>query len=290
VRTECGIDMVDVKRWARGWMASLTLAGCAASSAASPQVESAATVARPPSTMSRLTQASEDQAKRIAELEARLALLETEAREARDARERTPARPAERPPETVRIGPHRREQSAIDAEAPPVQVRLHEAEPEPPEPLVLPPPPNGVNAKLGVVPLPEERAQKLLASPAAAGSVRDQYRTALGFVRERRWNEAERVLNDVLALGPGEELVANATYWRAEVYYAQRRYREALTDFEAVLARAVSGSRAADSLLKVGMCHLRLGDQSTAQRYFRQVVEQYPTSDAARIASREGSS
>jgi tol-pal system protein YbgF len=85
-------------------------------------------------------------------------------------------------------------------------------------------------------------------------------------------------------------LSAGATYWRGEVYYAQRRYREALQEFETVVSRYAQNGKAADSLLKLGMCHQRLGDQTSAQRYFRQVIEQYPTSDAARIASREGSS
>ena len=57
-----------------------------------------------------------------------------------------------------------------------------------------------------------------------------------------------------------------------------------------MISRFAPSDKAADSLLKLGMCHLRLGDQSSAQRYFKQVIEQYPTSDAARIASREGAS
>jgi tol-pal system protein YbgF len=289
VPSECDIDMAYVT-WARTFLAALALAGCAASSAGRPpeSAVSAVEAAPPQGAIARLTQASEEQQKHIAELEARLALLESEAR---DARERYAV--ASKPAETVRIGGRRREPEPdpiAESSSIPV-VRLHESAPQPMDPVSLPAAPDGVDAKLGVVPLPGERAAKAIgnAQPIAV-SPRDRYRVALGLVRERRWDEAERALTELLAQHPPEELSSGATYWRGEVYYAQRRYREALGEFEAVLSRAASGKKAADSLLKVGLCHSHLGDQSTAQRYFRQVIEQYPTSDAARIASREGSS
>ena len=269
-------------------MASLALAGCAASSSAPPAANAATAGAEPTAgALARLAQASEAQERRVAELEARLSLLEQESRGSR-------AQPVAsfKPVESVHIGAPRRERLPhIESEATEVPVvRLHEAAPEFVEPLSLPAPPLGVNAKLGVVPLPGERAAKAVADQTVPGTARDRYRAALGLVRERRWDDAERVLSALLAEQPASELNVSAMYWRAEVYYAQRRYREALAEFESVLSRAVPSTKTANSLLKVGLCHLRLGDQSTAQRYFRQVIEQYPTSDAARIASREGSS
>lgn len=278
------------------WAAMLWLAGCATTGAARPgSAETAANAAdsgSPPpiSDMARLTKAFEEQSRHVAELETRLSLLETEAREMRERSSGASSSNAvtnAKPSETVRISARRREEARAEADAGPVPVvRLHEDAPEFTEPLALPAPPPGMNAKLPVVPLPEDRAKAITGS--AALSARDQYRNALRLVRERRWDEAERELDTFLQRFPSDDLAAGATYWRGEVYYAQRRYREALQEFQAVISRFAPSDKAADSLLKLGMCHLRLGDQSSAQRYFKQVIEKYPTSDAARIASREG--
>jgi tol-pal system protein YbgF len=281
-----------VKRRVTIWAAMLWLAGCATTGTArpGPATETGATAdngAAPPSDLARLTKAFEEQSRHVAELETRLSLLETEAREARERSGGGNAVASAKPTETVRISARRREEARAEADAGPVPVvRLHEDGPEFTEPLALPAPPPGMNAKLPIVPLPEDRAKAITAG--AAASSRDRYRNALRLVRERRWDEAERELDAFLQRFPSDDLAAGATYWRGEVYYAQRRYREALQEFQSVISRFAPSDKAADSLLKLGMCHLRLGDQSSAQRYFKQVIEKYPTSDAARIASREG--
>ena len=265
--------------------------GCAGAGAARPPAGSPPLGAEQNTQLERLSRAFDAQSQHMAELEARLSLLEQESRERR-ADQASTAAPSK--PEPPTHEPRRRQRRAhveAEAEADDVPVvRLYEPAPDAAPALELPEPPAGVPARLPVVPLPQERAQQALAGAESGASAREQYRSALHLVREQRWEEAERALGEFLARFPGDALAAGATYWRGEVYYAQRRYHEALQEFQAVLSRFGSSARAADSLLKLALCHRRLGDQDAAQRYFRQVIEQYPTSDAARIASREGSS
>jgi tol-pal system protein YbgF len=238
--------------------------------------------------VSRIEQQSAEQSRRIAELEARLVLLE---RESQQWREQVPEKPAE----TIRIGARRRDgESEGEVASRPIQVvRLHEPDPEPLDEawLPLPQPPAGVSTRIPVVALPEQRAATLVALPAASGiSAREAYRAALGLVKERRWEDSVKALSAFLVDHPGDALTANALYWRAEAYYGQRRYDDALAEFRALLSRFPKTDKTADCLLKVGLCHLRLGDQAKAKGYFEQVRAQYPDSDAARTASREGAS
>jgi tol-pal system protein YbgF len=265
------------------WLiAPLALAGCAAAGSTRPAVTATADTEQE-SVVARLTRGSEEQERRISELEARLALLEQEAHEWREGA-------SEKHAETVRIGAHRPDPVVESEEQrlPVAVVRLHEPESAPAALAVAP---LFTSSKLPIVPLPEQRASKM---PGAEGgtepSAREAYRAALRFVSERRWDLAEAALGRFLQQYPDGPLSASAIYWRGEVYYGQRRYGDALQDFQAALSRFPEGGKAADALLKVGMCHLRLGDQAMAQRYFKQVREQYPGSDAARMAGREGSS
>lgn len=269
---------------------SFALAGCAGATHSSKGAASADDAAAP-RVVQALQRETEEQARRISELEARLSLLENEARA---YRQHTPAKPAA----TVRIGGGAKDgdrDEPLHRRAVPV-VRLHERDVSPSndEPLVLPEAPPGMAAKLGVVPLPHERASQALASeplPGSAGEgARGAYRAALRLLRDRRWDDAFAAFGDFLRAHPEHELAANATYWRGEARYAQRRYADALTDFVTVISRFARSEKAADALFKLGMCQRRLGDEAAAARSFQKLKQQYPSSEAARIASRENAS
>lgn len=239
-------------RWATTTIAVLALCACADSSAARGGLSGAADRDRQAS-VHRLSQRVVQQEGRIAELEARLALLENEGREARALKAKAgdalpTAPPAADPWKTL---------TAADAE------------------------------RLPVVPLPDVR----VARPRATGAgTRERYRAALRLVNEGRWEDAMPALSSFITDFPHDELVDNARYWRGEVHYAQRRYEQAIADFQGVLARYPGSDKAPDCLLKLGMSHLRLGRRAEATRYFDQVMAQYPKSDAARAAEKEGSS
>jgi tol-pal system protein YbgF len=278
----------------RALMVSSALGAGACGASASQQVRGASDTRSPQDAaraLVRLQETADAQSARIAELETRLALVEAEAR---GFREQAPA--AQRPVETVRIGEDRRGPDARGGERVPV-VRLHEQERRAPideGPVALPDVPLGVSARIPVVPLPEERSAKaaptLTAASPDAAKLRDRYRVALRAVQERRYAEAKGALTALLDDRPGGALAEGASYWLGEVHYAERRYGEALRQFESLLALHPKGSKRADAMLKAGLCLRRLGDDERAKRYFHQVRQEHPTSEAARMASREGAS
>jgi tol-pal system protein YbgF len=236
-----------------------------------------------------------EQARHIAELEARIALLEADARQTREI-----ALPTQRATETIRIG-------ATRAAPPELPVALIAAEEEPPtaaenrrlpslrlygraspgaatrEPLPAVP---VVTESLPVVPLPEQRARDQTAShdDATVG-----YRNALRLLQERRFDQALAAFSAFVAGNPSHALVPKALYWRGEARYAKREYSQALSEFEALLARFPESEKAPDALLKVALCFRHLGAEDKAQTSFRRLRATYPNSQAANIASREGS-
>lgn len=243
-----------------------------------------------------LEQVSDEQTRRIGELEARISLLEQEARLSRESGPMKPTEP-------VRIGRHIRDAQAESALVSTSNDRALQDERVPSLRLVgeareeswsAPVPPPGMPASLAVVPLPAA-SSGTVATPApasqasAVGDARERYRAALKLVRERDFERALEALGQFLAAHPSDALTDDAMYWRGEVHYAQRRYREALDAFAEVLARFPTGSRVPDALFKVGMCHHRLGDEASARAYFRRVREEYPDTEAARLVPEEGS-
>lgn len=257
--------------------------------------------------LAELTRSQDEQARRIAELEARLSLLERDARRAGGETIRSG--------DTIRIGEGERAKApgavelVSDADAPVSDalllaaterderrpsLRLHgsargagtggKAAAAELAPLPV------ADETLPVVPLPAAQKTARGAPPAVSDPATSDYRTALRLLRERRFDEAALALSKFVTDNPDHALLDKAVYWGAEARYAKRDYRQALAEFEAVIARFPRSEKAPDSLFKIGMCLRHLGSEQAARGYFRQVQQQYPNSEAAGLASREGSS
>lgn len=286
--------MIAMPRWVLGASVVASLGACASAGGAGGSQRLAESGDH--GQLGFLEQRADEQTRRIGELEARIALLE---QEARLSRESGPMKPTE----TVRIGRHVRDAEAeavlastthergpADERVPSLRLVGESRDEEWSAPLPRP----GMPASLSVVPLPAATSGSATApvpvAPANAGDdTRARYRAALKLVRERDFEHALEALGQFLAEHPNDALTDDAMYWRGEAHYAQRRYREALDAFAEVLARFPTGSRVPDALLKVGMCHHRLGDATSARAYFRRVREEYPDTEAARLVPEEGS-
>jgi tol-pal system protein YbgF len=278
----------------------LLLFGCGATS-----TSTKATVAIKPDRVRRAEKRFEKQAELVSELEIRIAMLESAVREIRaDVKKRN----QENRSETIRIGHSSRSRPYSESLAEESEqyddrnrrpvLRLYGASRRVSreEPFVMPEPPPSVPKKLTVVPLLQRGTVSHIAGennqPDKSGDHVGvaEYRAALGLVRQRNYEQALQALSGFIENHPKSIYVDSAIYWRGEVYYATRAYREALEQFEVVTTRFPTSRKMPDSLLKIGMCHKRLGDFERARALFSRLRRQYPTSNAARIASLESSS
>ncbi|HET8939794.1 MAG TPA: tol-pal system protein YbgF [Polyangiales bacterium] len=244
-----------------------------------------------------------DQTKRIAELEARLSLLEADARRARD--DDTPLRSGD----AVRIGPQSVElTSHVSASQEPAvsddeldggkrpSLRLYgnsngtvAAGGGGAKRASLPAIPE-VSERLPVVPLPEQRAAKVVRGAAASSEgALPSYRKGLRALQERRYDEALMQFAAFVEQNPRHDLVASALYWRGEALYAKRDYNSASKEFEALLERFPAAARVPDALLKLGLSLRKLGARDQADDAFLRLRTDYPNSQAAEAAAREGS-
>jgi tol-pal system protein YbgF len=108
------------------------------------------------------------------------------------------------------------------------------------------------------------------------------YESALVLVRSKQYDKALDALTTFLVRYPDHPFAENATYWRGECFYAKGEYARAAEQFEGVMARFPYGNKAADALLKLGLCQQRLGSQDQAQKTFGELRDRYPKSEAVR--------
>lgn len=158
-------------------------------------------------------------------------------------------------------------------------LRLHEGRPEASGVWTVP----TTSERLGVAPVPMLPDQV----PTPAEAAQDLYVRALDLVRRREFPEALRELDAFLSAFPDDARVVRATFWRGEVLFAQRRYAEALSAFEIVLAREPHGEMVPDVLLRLARCSLRLGAAERARALLAQLAAEYPNSEAARLVRQD---
>jgi len=154
----------------------------------------------------------------------------------------------------------------------------------PPAPLVKPPPAVARVVPPPVQPPPAPRGERPREAPARAQSPEQTYAAALATFRAREHGQAVLDFLDFIAKHPRHPLVANAQYWIGEAYYVQRDYRQAEAEFQKVQVIAPGSAKAADALLKIGLCLRNLRDEARARQTWQRVVRDFPQSEAARKA------
>lgn len=144
-----------------------------------------------------------------------------------------------------------------------------------------------------------ERSETRRGAPAAARASRTpvrtemaseaanaDYRAAVELVKTGGKDEAVGALRTFLEKYPRHEYADNAQYWLGEAFYAHKDYQHALVEFRATIETYPRGNKVPDALLKVGYCYHALGQTEKAKAVLEQVVNLYPKTEPAVLASK----
>ena len=80
---------------------------------------------------------------------------------------------------------------------------------------------------------------------------------------------------------PQHKMAGHAQYWLGETYYVQRQYKLAAEAFLAGYTIYADGSKAPDSLLKLGMTLTALGEKQTGCNAFAELDAKFPNASPA---------
>jgi TolA-binding protein len=101
--------------------------------------------------------------------------------------------------------------------------------------------------------------------------------------------EYKEALNYFLALsftGANQWTVGNVLYWMADCYRQGKEYNSALIMLDKLLVMENPG-RATDALIQKGLIYRTLGKEELAMIMFRDLLDDYPESDYARLVGME---
>jgi tol-pal system protein YbgF len=110
------------------------------------------------------------------------------------------------------------------------------------------------------------------------------YNLARQKLEQGQIQRARELLQDFLARYPKDELAANARYWLGETYYAEKRWNDAIVEFQKVLKEHKTSEKVPDALLKIGMSFQAEGDCKNAELFFEEVAQSHRSSPAAKVA------
>lgn len=113
---------------------------------------------------------------------------------------------------------------------------------------------------------------------------KDAYRAAFDLLKERRYDEAVRAFEDLLAVYPNGEYADNSRYWLGETYYVKRDYTKSLAEFQGVLTGYPLSPKVPGAMLKVGYIQYEQGDWQSARATFQDLAGKFPDSTEARLA------
>jgi len=128
------------------------------------------------------------------------------------------------------------------------------------------------SAKTAVAPQVAPKAKPVLPE----GTPKEQYNYALRLLRVGKFEEAEKALTAFVSVHPQDTLAANAEYWLGETYYVRQDYVSAGRVFARSYQNHKDGTKAPDSLLKLGMSLGNLKKTREACATFNKLEKDFP--------------
>lgn len=113
-------------------------------------------------------------------------------------------------------------------------------------------------------------------SSRGPGSADSLYEDAFSDITGQKYDSAAGKFQKFMSQYPTHPLASNAQYWLAETYYVRAEYKESAKLFAQGYQDYPQGTKAAASLLKLGMSLSRLGKKDDACLSFAQLKKEFP--------------
>jgi tol-pal system protein YbgF len=121
-------------------------------------------------------------------------------------------------------------------------------------------------------------------SSLAGASSDTLYQNALRDFTTGKYDLARQEFGDYVLKYPSTDLASNAQFYLGEISYAQADYKDAIAQYNQVLANYPQSYKLAAALLKKGFAELEMGMKATGTKDLRELVRRFPGADEARRA------
>jgi len=132
------------------------------------------------------------------------------------------------------------------------------------------------------VPNPDTATPPSSSGPPPSADV--LYSSALRDFTSGKYDLARQQFMDYLKYFPTTDLASNAQFYLGEIFYRQKQYPEAITEYNKAIENYPRGNKTAASRLKKGFALAESGQRTSAIRELREVIRRHPGSEEERSA------
>ncbi len=123
------------------------------------------------------------------------------------------------------------------------------------------------------------------AAPAAPGADPMQtYQAAYRDYQRGNYDLAIEGFREFVQDNANSDMADNAAYWIGESLFSQKKYREAIAQFDSVVTRYPRSDKVPGALLKKGYAYISLGERAQGIVQLQYVVHEHPKSQEASLA------
>jgi tol-pal system protein YbgF len=115
-----------------------------------------------------------------------------------------------------------------------------------------------------------------VAPPDYGLTPQEQYERAFALLRQANYPDAEVAFKNFIDKNPKDKLIDNAKYWYGETLYVRERFDESAVAFADAYQQNPAGTKAPDSLLKLGMSLAALNKIPDACVTLNELKTKYP--------------
>jgi tol-pal system protein YbgF len=112
----------------------------------------------------------------------------------------------------------------------------------------------------------------------------ETYQAAYRDYQRGNFDLAIEGFRDFLRAAPNSDLADNAAYWIGESLFSQKKYREAIAQFDSVVTKFPRSDKVPGALLKKGYAYISVGERSQGIVQLQYVVHEHPRSQEASLA------
>jgi tol-pal system protein YbgF len=134
---------------------------------------------------------------------------------------------------------------------------------------------------------PPAAAPPVPSEPAASVSEDQEYKQAYDDLRNGRTGQSIEEFKAYLSRNPSGPLSGNAQYWLGEAYRVNQDFSASREAFTKVVEGYSSSPKVPDALLKLGYIEIDLNNKAKAREYLTRVVNDFPNTNAARLATKK---
>ncbi|HEY6944070.1 MAG TPA: tol-pal system protein YbgF [Candidatus Acidoferrum sp.] len=110
------------------------------------------------------------------------------------------------------------------------------------------------------------------------------YTNGLKDIQSGKYDLARSEFQDYLKYYSNTDLAANAQFYIGEIYYKQKNYQQAITEYDKVINNYPKNFKLAPARLHRGMAMIEVGQKASGVRDLREVIRLFPGSEEERYA------